>query len=206
MDFLPRINCINKIFVSIGETWVELIKNILDSGVSRDEYLELNNVILNFRSEDVDDIIEKYGNKLNITEMKKVFFSDDENIFGHSYCKLMNGPKGRNDLFDVADILKEKNASNRAVISFSSIPEKQPCISAIQFKIRDGILNTSYFSRGQDIYNKFYCDAICIDHITKIICDELHIDDYVITGFISSAHIYKSDIMKASNLVECLNK
>lgn len=206
MNFIHKINYQEKIFDSIGEAWIAILKEILNSGCSSNEYLELNNSIINFRSKAEDKILCKYGNESNIKEMKKVFFSDAENMFGHSYKKLMLGPKCRTDFSDIIEILTEKNTSNRAIISFMNTVEKQPCISSIHFKIRNGILNVTYFSRGQDIYNKFYCDAVCIDQIAASISTQLNITNYFITGFMSSAHIYMQDIPKATKLLASVEK
>lgn len=191
-----------KIYETIGSCWIDSLKNIYSNGTKGEETTELYNINLNFFYTQTDDILNSYGKIENIEEMKKVFFSDKDNIYGHSYKNLISGPYKQKDLSDVVAILKEKSTSNRAIVLYENSYKKQPCINCIHFKLREGILNTTYFSRGQDFYNKFYCDAVCISIIDNYIKTQLKITKSFISAFISSAHIYNSDLNSVKILLD----
>lgn len=193
---------INTIYNTIGNCWIDGLKDIISTGIQGEEITELHNYGVSFCYTDNDNIIQTYSNSANIEEMKKVFFSEEDNIFGHSYKKLISGPYKQKDLSDVIKVLKEKYTSNRAILLFENTCEKQPCINCIHFKLRNGVLNTTYFARGQDFFKKFYCDAVCISLFDSYIKKELGLDCSFITAFISSAHIYNKDIISVHKLLE----
>ena len=115
-----------------------------------------------------DDVLERFADRQMVQEMQKVFFSEGPNTLGHSYAKLICGPGGRHDLQDVIDLLKKEPATKRALITFASQPGgKVPCITALQFLIRDDALQLMYFARGQDVFRKFYADALCLGRIRR---------------------------------------
>jgi thymidylate synthase len=128
-------------------------------------------------------------------EMQKVFFSEGPNSLGHSYAKVICGPGGRQDLQDVIDLLKREPATKRALITFASQPGgKVPCITALQFLIRDQALQLMYFARGQDVFRKFYADALCLGGIGYRVATVLSLPLGVVRGFIGSSHIYDRDM------------
>ena len=188
----------------LGNCWISLMKDVLDNGIEfENDFLEVSNKTVSFSPIEVNNdlILNKYANKKHITEMEKVFFSDEKNNFGHSYRKTWRGPSGENDLSDIIDMLKRKVTTKRAILTFESNALKTPCINILHFISRDNKLTVSYFSRGQDVFNKFYADAYCIQKFGKIIADAIHAELINISGFISSAHIYIADMEKSKTII-----
>jgi thymidylate synthase len=178
--------------------------NIIQSGIEyENDFWEISNAVVAFEVTDLDqdDILKKYCSPNNVLEMEKVFFSDGANSFGHSYRNRWRGPNGKNDLTDIISMLKSKPTTKRAILTFESDATKTPCINIIHFTCRNNILYASYFSRGQDIFNKFYADAFCIQKFGQIIAEELNVPLERITGFISSAHIYNKDLARAKQIL-----
>jgi len=142
-----------------------------------------------------DEVLERFADREMVQEMQKVFFSEGPNALGHSYAKLICGPGGRHDLQDVIDLLKKEPATKRALITFASQPGgKVPCITALQFLIRDDALQLMYFARGQDVFRKFYADALCLGRIGDRVATALSLPLGVVRGFIGSSHIYHHDM------------
>jgi thymidylate synthase len=183
--------------VSLGWAWIDLVERIVEGGTPMGtEGLELLGANVSFLlTAQTDEILQGFANPHMIAEMKKVFFSDAPNSLGHSYTRLISGPGGRHDLQDVIELLQAEPLTKRALVNFSSQPGgKIPCISAVQFIIRDGALQIMYFARGQDAFKKFYADGLCLIAMAERVATELGKPLGVARGFIGSSHVYHSDM------------
>ncbi len=119
----------------------------------------------------------------------------------------MRGPGGRNDFQDVISLLKTERDSKRAVVTFCGEGNgKVPCINVVQFLIRDGVIRTIYFARGQDAYKKFYADALCIASMARKVAEGLGLAAETVSGFIGSSHIYHKDRTAIDDFLERGNK
>ncbi len=182
---------------SLGRTWLKLVEQILREGTPMgEEGLELLGARVAFRASTGPDVIlDRFADERMVGEMNKVFFSDSPNSLGHSYAKLICGPDGRHDLQDIIALLAKEPLTKRALVSFSSRPGgKVPCVSAVQFLIREGGLQLMYFARGQDAFRKFYADGLCLNTMAEKVATALHIAPGTVNGFIGSGHIYHSDM------------
>lgn len=183
---------------TIGQAWKELVALTKNEGVQlADEGLEILDVKIIFTHDfnNIDTVLEKYADKKMIENMQKVFFSNEENDLGHSYFDNMCSPYRNDYMTDIIRVLEEKRNSKRATLTLSSSGSgKVPCINVINFLIRDEKLNIYYFSRGQDAYKKFFADALVIATMQKNIAKKLSVNIGNITGYITSSHIYYSDM------------
>jgi len=142
-----------------------------------------------------DDVLERFADRQMMDEMQKVFFTDGPNALGHTYAKLLSGPGGRSDLQDVIELLRKEPLTKRAVVNFSMVPRgKVPCVTALQFLIREDALQLIYFARGQDIFRKFYADALCLGRMSETIASALGKPLGLVRGIIGSSHIYKRQL------------
>lgn len=191
-------------FENLGYAWINLIQLIKENGsLINNEIFEIENIQINIKNISKDDLLlQGKQERKNIKEMHKVFFENGFNQFGHSYKNFIHGPKGRSDYMDIVEVLKNNLATKKAAVVLVGSDEKVPCLLTIHFLVRDNILYTKYFSRGQDIYNKYYADSLAVNEISQRICSILKIDCGLQTGFISSAHIYKKDMNKINNLLK----
>ena len=184
-------------FQSLGEAWINLVRCTLDDGGPLgDEVIELLNVLTTFPADNEPDVLlARFGNAELIAEMHKVFFTNEPNALGHSYAGHMRGPGGRGDLEDVIELLRKDRLSKRAVLTLCGAGDgKVPCINAIQFLVRGERVETIYFARGQDVYNKFYADGLCVALMARRVAGSLGLPSGNVTGFISSLHLYTCDI------------
>jgi thymidylate synthase len=161
-----------------------------------DEGLELLGLNVAFQAAGkADDVLAKFGNAEMMAEMQKVFFSEAPNSLGHSYAKLICGPGGRHDLQDVISLLKTEPSTKRALVSFSNQGElKVPCINAVQFLVREQAVQIMYFARGQDVFRKFYADALCLGAMAEKVAANLSLPAGKVRGFIGSSHLYHRDM------------
>jgi len=180
-------------YPTLGETWLAALRKVYRDGeLVGDETRELLNVAVSFASGTFD------GDPL----LLRVFFSDEPNVFGHSYADRFRGPRGRSDLGDVIELLRGSPWSKRAVVAIVGAGDGAvPCISAIQFLRRGEGLAATYFSRGQDIFQKFYADGVCLNEIAGRVASGLELPLVSVSGFISSAHVYLQDLPAIERLL-----
>ena len=181
---------------TLGQSWINLLDRIVKTGTPMaEEGTECLAIKVAFASQArPDPVLERFGNRQIMAEMKKVFFAEGPNALGHSYAGLMRGPGGRNDLQDVIALLRTEPWSKRAVLTLCGPPNgKVPCINIVQFLIRDNRLQTVYFARGQDVFRKFYADGLCVASMARTVAKGVGVRVGPVTGFIGSGHIYHSD-------------
>jgi thymidylate synthase len=190
--------------INIGLAWFDAMRTVLDNGLPKDdELIELLNYQGNWKpTPELDPLIEAFANIKYIEEMEKVFFSRHENMFNHSYYDRVVGPYGNSGTKDIVKLLRDKTSTKKALLTF--VPEgngKVPCINIIHFLILQNRLHVHYFARGQDIFNKFYADAYCIQKYGELVAKELSIPIEACVGTISSAHIYLEDVERVRSIL-----
>ncbi|MEE3421229.1 MAG: non-canonical purine NTP pyrophosphatase [Succinimonas sp.] len=189
--------------MKLKQTWLNLLYRIIKSNKSAkiEDYIELENVSVVLAPS--SSIEEFYDNEYQLKmfhEMHKVFFSNEENIFGHSYKDAIQPPFQliKDPIDSVVYLLNKNETTRKAVLTFVPYDsDKVPCITSVQFLIRNKRLNIIYNSRGEDIYNKFPSDAMCVIECGRKIADKLKIKMGSVTANIASAHIYLKDIKNA---------
>lgn len=198
--------------MNLYNAWIYTMQNILTSSETLlvEDYLELREYKISFSPEECQELTCDVRVMNDYDEMRKVFFTQEANIFGHNYSKTILGPKMGKEtaVNDIIQILTKTSTTRKAVLSFLPYgDEKVPCINLIHFLIRNGKLQITYFSRGQDIYRKFPCDALCIIDYGKQIADAMNLEIESVTAVITSAHIYEKDIIDAKRLISnCFSK
>jgi len=163
-------------FPSLGQTWINLVYQTLQAGVAMsNEGRELLGVTVGFPAAGgADPLLEQFGNPEMIAEMKRVFFADGPNALGHSYASLSRGPGGRSDLQDVISMLRADPWTKRAALSLCGPSGGLvPCVNSIQFLVRNAEVRTFYFARGQDAFQKFYADGLCLGLMGQKVAEEL---------------------------------
>jgi thymidylate synthase len=189
---------------TLGEAWLDLVRQTMEKGNRlAEEGYEVLNVQTAFPAANGPDaVLEQFGDKRIIEEMHKVFFLEGENALGHSYAGKMRGPAGRRDLQDVITLLRAEPFSKRAVVTLCGSGDGEvPCINVIQFLVRDGKVETIYFARGQDAFQKFYADGLCVAAMAERVAAGLGLPAGTVTGFIASSHVYDRDLPAIQQLL-----
>ncbi|MBR4863285.1 MAG: hypothetical protein IKU07_01810 [Oscillospiraceae bacterium] len=194
--------------MNLYHAWVYTLQKILTAPETTklEDYLELRNLTVTFSAEDCPELFANERVMCDYGEMRKVFFTQEANAFGHNYANCILGPKMRADtaMDDIVQMLTKNASTRKAVLTFLPYGEdKVPCINQIHFLVRNNKLEITYFSRGQDIYRKFPCDAMCIRDFGESVAKALGIDIASITAMITSAHIYEKDLADTKKLIAC---
>jgi len=221
----------------IGHAWLDSVDSVLQKGLtSFDEgrmrlCLQSFRIKINTHNYAEDSIILKYGNQKNIQSIINLTFKDlvmtdiDVNpSFGDgakSYCARIN--EGRMLEF-AAKRLSVIPESKKAVIVFptyedyASVLESPwndylPCIVSVQFRmVPNGgsgsyKLNTIFYARSMDIYQKGLGNIIAIAHMSEIVADSIkketgrNIVLGFIEGFVADVHIYSESVEGAKKTV-----
>lgn len=188
---------------TLKQAWLSLIKEILnkkETNVVEDEYIEIAGKNITFSFKNCFELTKDNRINVDYLEMQKVFFSNSDNIFGHSYVNSMLTPF--TDIQEPVEAISKKLSENlytrNAVLLFSTYKNnKIPCINSIQFLYRNGKLNMFFTARSQDIYRKFPCDVMCFSLLATKIAEKLNLKLGAIHANIISAHIYIKDLEKA---------
>jgi thymidylate synthase len=211
---------------TIGEAWLTAVECVLKNGIydpdeNRGRHA-LQMLRLKVRSHgEFDALVERYGNSANIEKMKRLVFEsptmEDFDISPNfrpgakSYHARLR--EGRMIDF-VVKRLTEIPESKKAVMVFptyedyakvleSPYNDYLPCIVSLQFRLRkssDGgyTLNTIFFMRSQDIFQKNVSDLIVFSLLAQEIGRKLSRNLNVtvqmgfIDGIITDAHIYQN--------------
>jgi hypothetical protein len=183
-------------FASLGQAWVNLVHRTLHSGGRMGaEGYELLGVEVGFAADaGPDAIVEKFGDRVMIAEMQRVFFSDGSEALGHSYRRQMRGPGGGPGLEEVIGLLGREPLTKRAVMTLGGSNGKVPCINVVHFLVREDRVLTTYFARGQDAFGKFYADGLCLGQMARTVGEALKLKAGQVTGYIASSHVYDRDL------------
>jgi thymidylate synthase len=183
---------------TLGETWLAALREVYQTGRTvGQETREVLHLWVAFRQGDfqADPLLVRFASSRQVEEMRKVFFSSEPNLFGHSYSDCLRGPLGRADLGDVIELLGKDPASKRALVALVGHGDgRVPCINAIHFLRRADGLTATYFARGQDIFRKFYADGACLFELAGRVACKLAVPLAGVFGLIGSAHLYLADL------------
>lgn len=190
---------------SLGATWLAALGEVYRSGTAvGDGTRELTTVCAAFENADfrADPLLARFASVEYVEEMRKVFFTRQPNRFGHNYSDKLRGPNRATDLSDVIELLRHQPWSKRALVTLAGPGDGTvPCINAIHFLRREEGLTAMYFARGQDMFRKFYADALCIHEMAVQVASSLAVPLILVTGVISSAHVYLEDLAEISELL-----
>jgi thymidylate synthase len=81
-----------------------------------------------------------------------------------------------------------------------------PCINAIHFLRRQEGLTATYFSRGQDIFRKYYADGVCLYEMARRVASQLETPLLFVSGVISSAHVYLKDFVEIQEVLDRVDR
>lgn len=191
--------------MTLKESYINLMENILNNNNLVENYLENMGEQTTFSFESIYEIEKDKTICRDIDEMRKVFFSTENNKFGHSYGNAVLTPitSEKNIFKSIIKKLNQNLETRNAVLTFIPYGEnKIPCITSIQFLVRKNTLNIFYTARSQDIFKKFPLDAICIASMGITVANELNLKLGIVKANIVSAHIYQSDVQNAKNYIE----
>jgi len=188
---------------SIKETWQKaksIIKNgkrILDGSVKLIEHLDLflsiNNPERSSEEDPVENIEMKTWMMNNFQEIKTVPELKD----ARSYAWRLYSYNDKNQIEAIINKLKNKPESKSATIT-TFFPNEDvqyiPCVSLLDFKIRERTLILTATCRSLDFGKKAIYNFYCLSDILHNVKEELGIHESRLNVHVISAHIYEKDL------------
>ena len=197
---------------TIGKAWLESCREIFQKGSKfKDgdkEIRELLDLLVVISSPNIkDEILEEYGDKESINWMLSNFFEikkvpELKNAW--SYGKRILDYQGKNQLNWIIEKLKNKPETKAATITMI-LPDDEsyiPCVSVLDFKIRNSKLRITGMCRAIDFGNKVYANLLALKEIQSKVAKELNIETGEIAMYCISAHIYSQDYDKIKSIIE----
>lgn len=193
---------------TLGETWLEAMKIVMSKGENiRDEAVplrEIRNLYVSIPNISEDDsILKKFADYERIQLMKKKYATcglvGDYKIDYGSYIYNNNGI---NQIEWIIDRLKKKEETKSATITLHKPGEKYlACLSMLDFKYRNGVLEMNAVYRSQNIYTSHPGNMLALRQIQKDVADALGWEAGKVNLIVFSAHIYEPDFEKVNDII-----
>ncbi len=213
----------------IADGWETLVRKIMQDGKEiKDERGSLTREILNIMVS-IRNPLGKSMNDYylgNLTGIKNIrvpegyfwsgeklekyseqFLSKDQQGFVYTYGnRLRKHFHGIDQIQEAINRLRNCQESRRAISitwdpTLDSINDEVPCMILVDFKIRDGKLNTTGLWRSHDIYGAWLPNAVGLTNLALYAADELDMKVGTLTIHSISAHIYEVNFDDAKNIL-----
>ena len=128
--------------------------------------------------------------------------TDDGATNNSAYGYILQKQEGFNQIEKIIELLKKDPNSRRAVLNINKAnpyvieTHDEPCTIALQFLLRDGVLDASGMMRSNDIYFGLPYDIIYFTILQKIIADALGVGYGAYHHHAVSLHAYEHDYEK----------
>ena len=94
-----------------------------------------------------------------------------------------------------------KSATINAPNSWAANGGKPPCLSAVDFKIRESELLMTVMYRSQNVFTKQLGNVLALRDLQQTIADRVEVPAGTINLFAASAHIYEPDWETAEEIL-----
>lgn len=197
---------------SIKKGWETLVKKIMANGVEiKDERgsvtKEILNTVVNITDPSDTESPEGYfwtGEKLD--KYSEQFLSSDKQGFIYTYGNRLRAHfNGIDQIREAITRLNNFSESRRAIsITWDPVLDTKndevPCMMLVDFKIRDGKLNTTGLWRSHDIYGAWFPNAVGLSNLAKYVAEETGSEIGTLTIHSISAHIYEVNFKEAESI------
>jgi len=198
---------------TIGEGWINSIKTVIQNGKEHfDEDIKIKEILglnIEIKNPDIEDeIITKYGDENVISKMLKKFSKGivmDDRPFTYGECIYnKNGVDQFEWLVNRLISKKETKSASIGLLTEGKNGANLPCLTTIDFKIRDNKLILQFFFRSQNIFGRQYANLLALVKLQNDIAKRCAVEVGSFKGYIASAHVYEYDFEQA-NLI-CLDE
>lgn len=199
---------------TLGEAWIGIASAILQEGVDGDweglPILEVFRATLEIRSPAVDDpIIAHYGDPERLAWMRSNFVDRSrvaELGGSDSYATRLYdyGHAGRDQIRWVIERIAANPSTRDATITtFQPLTDDTyiPCISLLDFWLRQQSLQLEVYAHGIDFGTKGYANLVELAALQARVAEELGATVGMLTMSVKSAHIYATELNAMRRIV-----
>jgi thymidylate synthase len=200
---------------TIGEAWIKACRYIFENGCCIKDYnqtlKESLHLFISIRNPSLEDkIIEQHGDREMIAWMVSNFLEQKrvpELKNGLSYGTRLFNYNGKDQVDWVVNKLREKPETKAATIPMIMPNEDNgyvPCVSALDFKIRDERLILTGMCRAIDFGKKVYANLIALHEVQNIVAEKLDVPTGELNMYNVSAHVYDKDYPEIEHIFKIL--
>jgi thymidylate synthase len=202
---------------TIGAAWLAVARQILDEGAAStydaSPILELERMTITVaRPASADPIVAELGDPARL-EWMHANFTDHALVTelgdARSYASRLYdyAASGRDQVQWVIDRLRSDPRSRSATITtFEPLLDTSyiPCVSLLDFWIRDGRLDSVVYAHSIDFGAKGYGNLVELAYLMERVADGLELPIGRLDFLVKSAHIYEPDFaaMRAATAIE----
>jgi thymidylate synthase len=192
---------------TIGEAWIDVARLIMDEGVaSTYDGLDMREVLMATiivrAPETTDGIVERFADPERVAWMRANFVDFDqvrELGDADSYATRLHNyaDSGLDQLRWVIERLRGDPLSRSATITtFQPLSDTSyiPCVSLLDFYLRDDALQLVVYAHSIDFGSKGYANLLELAAIQHQVARALDCDVGSLTMVVKSAHVYDSDV------------
>jgi len=148
-----------------------------------------------------DPIIEEYADQERIVYTRRRY--GPESSTG-GYGEFIYGPDGSNLESIVSRLLADplsKSATINAPNTSAANCGKPPCLTAVDFMVRDDALLMTAMYRSQNVFTKQPGNVLALRDLQGVIADRVEVPVGKVNLFVASAHIYEPDWKTAEEIL-----
>ncbi|MBI5149054.1 hypothetical protein HZA33_05220 [Candidatus Pacearchaeota archaeon] len=201
---------------TIGEAWLESCSQIFRKGKpvkdGDKDIREIIHLAVKIKNPLLRDrILKQYSDNNMIEWMNSNFFEQKrvpELKNALSYGTRLFNFDGKNQIEWVKQKLRDKPECKSATISTIMKDDSDyiPCVSMLDFKIRNNKLMLVAFCRSIDFGKKVYANMISLNEIQNNVASALKIKCGELVMYVVSAHIYDEDYDKLKEILKNAGK
>ncbi|NWF94558.1 MAG: hypothetical protein HXY34_00275 [Candidatus Thorarchaeota archaeon] len=190
---------------TIGECWRQAVLRIIHDGRRTwdgDLQLrELLHVTLAIEHPDENDPMALRPSQLAMREWMRSNFEHVGRIKelrdSWSYAWRLHSFQGHDQLRWVVECLTKKPESKSVTITMlqaAGTEDYIPCVSLLDFKLRDGVLILTVTCRSLDFGQKALHNLCSLSHVARSVCEQLSCKTHRLHVLVISAHVYERDV------------
>ena len=200
---------------TIGEAWIDIARQIMDVGVaSTYDALPMRELLMTTvvvaRPCPTDEIVERFADPERLAWMRANFADFDavrELGDADSYATRLYdyAGTGLDQLRWVSDRLRSDPLSRSATITtFQPLSDTSyiPCVSLLDFYLDDDVVHLVVYAHSIDFGAKGYANLLELAVIQRQVAAELDRAVGPLTMIVKSAHVYDSDAVYMSSVLE----
>jgi thymidylate synthase len=201
-----------------GHAWIALMRHVLDDPRPADDdrgpVLESDAVMFEIGSFAREDpVLLRFGEPEKLALYARKFTEDSVvSPFKYSYGARLRGLQGVDQLAWVARLLAAKPYSKSGWVSLTvpgESPEAVPCLSAVSFRLRGGLLHISAIFRSQNAFTA-YLNYLPLRDIQATVAENLGLPCGTMRVYVDVPHVYVADAPQVRAIVRarcpCRNK
>ena len=110
------------------------------------------------------------------------------------YMALLRSPGAGLSLDDVVQRLRREPESKSATVQFPVTATAKPCLTTLDFKLRNGHIELTAFFRSQDVWRRQPANNAFLLDCVRLVAIQLGVQPGLVRVVVASAHVQEADL------------